>query len=86
MADSRNMRAVLQRVSFARVVVADEVVGEVQRGLCVLVGVGQDDGEADVEWLARKVVAARVFEDDEGKMNRSVRDVGAALLAVSFKL
>ena len=77
------MRAVLQRVSLAQVAVAGEVVGEVPYGLCVLVGVGGDDRQEDVEWLVRKVVAARVFEDDQGKMNRSIRDVDGSLLAVS---
>lgn len=77
------MRAVIQRVSRAEVVVAERVVGRIERGLLVLVGVADDDTESDAERLADKVCELRVFEDDEGKMNLGVRDVGGALLAVS---
>ena len=77
------MRSVLQRVSRAAVRVDDQVVGEIELGLCALVGVEREDTERDAVWLAEKVVEARVFEDDAGKMNRSLRDVGGALLAVS---
>ncbi len=77
------MRAVVQRVSRAEVRVDDEVTGRIERGLCVLVGVGREDDERAVAQLAEKVVGLRIFEDDEGKMNRSVVDVGGALLAVS---
>jgi D-tyrosyl-tRNA(Tyr) deacylase len=77
------MRAVLQRVSRARVVVGDEVLGDVGRGLLVLLGVAPDDTEADGRWLADKVVGLRIFADDDGKMNRSVLDVGGSVLIVS---
>ncbi len=77
------MRAVLQRVTSARVTVGAEVVGAIQEGLCVLVGVGREDTSKDATWLARKVLQARVFRDDEDKMNRSVQDVGGAVLAIS---
>lgn len=77
------MRAVVQRVTSARVTVGGEVVGEIGAGLCVLVGVGRDDTPADATWLARKVLQARIFRDPEDKMNRSVQDVGGAVLAVS---
>jgi D-aminoacyl-tRNA deacylase len=77
------MRAVLQRVKFAHVQVDGETVGAIGAGLCVLVGVGEDDAEDDARWLADKVVSARIFEDADGKMNRSVVDVGGELLAVS---
>ena len=77
------MRAVLQRVSRARVVVGDEVIADVGRGLLVLLGVAPDDTEADGRWLADKVVGLRIFADDDGKMNRSVLDVGGAVLVVS---
>jgi D-tyrosyl-tRNA(Tyr) deacylase len=77
------MRAVVQRVSRAEVRVADEVTGRIERGVCVLVGVGRADDERAATQLAEKVSALRIFEDDEGKMNRSVLDVGGALLAVS---
>jgi D-aminoacyl-tRNA deacylase len=77
------MRAVVQRVSRARVTVQEWTSGEIGLGLLVLVGVGQGDTEADATYLAEKVAGLRVFEDDEGKMNRSVQDVGGSVLAVS---
>jgi D-tyrosyl-tRNA(Tyr) deacylase len=77
------MRAVVQRVTRAQVTVEDELTGEIGGGLCVLVGVGKDDVEADANTLADKVVNLRVFEDDAGKMNLSLLDVSGALLAVS---
>jgi D-tyrosyl-tRNA(Tyr) deacylase len=77
------MRAVLQRVSRARVVVGDEVVGQIGRGLLVLLGVAHADSADDARWLADKVVGMRVFEDAAGKMNLSLPDVGGAVLVVS---
>lgn len=77
------MRAVVQRVSKASVTVDGTVVGEIGAGLLVLVGVGLNDGEADAEYLAEKVCGLRIFEDDAGKMNRSVAESGGAVLAVS---
>lgn len=77
------MRACVQRVCEACVFVDGEVVGQIQRGLLVLLGVGHEDGIAAVEWLADKVVGLRVFEDDVGKMNRSLVEVGGAMLVVS---
>lgn len=77
------MRALLQRVSRAAVRVDQEVVGSVDQGLLVLLGVGPDDGPAQVAWMAEKVATLRVFEDGEGKMNRSVEDIGGGLLVVS---
>jgi D-tyrosyl-tRNA(Tyr) deacylase len=77
------MRALVQRVSEARVRVADEVVGEVGRGLLVLVGVGHEDDEQRALGLAKKVSHLRVFEDEAGKMKLSTLDVGGALLVVS---
>jgi len=77
------MRAVFQRVLRARVTVGSEVVGEIGPGACVLVGVGRGDTEASADALADKVLGLRVFEDDAGKMNRSLLDVRGALLAVS---
>ncbi|MCC7473978.1 MAG: D-tyrosyl-tRNA(Tyr) deacylase [Pirellulales bacterium] len=77
------MRACIQRVSEARVTVGGEVVGSIGTGLVVLLGVGQGDGPAEVDWLAEKVIGLRIFEDDDGKMNRSLAEVGGALLVVS---
>jgi D-tyrosyl-tRNA(Tyr) deacylase len=77
------MRALIQRVREARVTVADRVTGAIGPGLLVLAAVAADDADADREWLARKIVALRIFDDDAGVMNRSVVDVGGAILAVS---
>jgi D-tyrosyl-tRNA(Tyr) deacylase len=77
------VRAVVQRVSRARVLVAGEVTGEIARGLLVLLGVGRDDGEADARGLADKVAALRIFEDAGGKMNLAVGEVGGGVLVVS---
>ena len=77
------MRAVVQRVSRASVKVGGELTGEIARGLLVLLGVAQDDREDDADYLAEKVAGLRIFEDDAGKMNFSVADVGGAVLAVS---
>jgi D-tyrosyl-tRNA(Tyr) deacylase len=77
------MRAVIQRVSRAKVTVAGEVTGEIGMGLLVLLGVGQQDAESGADYLADKTAGLRIFEDDAGKMNRSVVDVGGAVLVVS---
>ncbi len=77
------MRAVLQRVSEASVTVDGTVTGHIGQGLLVLVGVGAGDSEAQVEWLVDKIAKLRIFEDDAGKMNRSLLDTSRALLAVS---
>lgn len=77
------MRAVVQRVSRASVTIDGVVVGAIERGLLVLLGVGHDDGPADVEYLAEKVAGLRIFEDDAGKMNLALADVGGAMLVVS---
>ena len=77
------MRAVLQRVTEASVGVAGERVAAIGRGLLVLLGVGREDGPADIEWLADKIVQLRVFADENGQMNRSVQDAGGELLVVS---
>lgn len=77
------MRALIQRVREAAVRVDDRVVGAIGPGLVVLAGVAGDDADDDREWLARKIVALRVFDDDAGVMNRSVREAGGAILAVS---
>jgi D-aminoacyl-tRNA deacylase len=77
------MRAVVQRVAWARVSVAGEVVGAIERGLLVLLGVGRGDDEAVADGLAVKIAEMRIFADAEDKMNRSLRDVGGACLVVS---
>lgn len=77
------MKAVIQRVSSASVTVDGTVVGEISRGLLVLLGVEKGDQQTQADWLAEKIATLRVFEDDNGKMNRSLVDVGGAVLAVS---
>lgn len=77
------MRAVVQRVSRGRVVVGGEVTGEIGRGYVVLLGVSREDDTAAVDYMADKIAGLRVFEDEEGKMNRSIQEAGGAILAVS---
>jgi D-tyrosyl-tRNA(Tyr) deacylase len=77
------VRAVVQRVSEASVTVDGKVTGSVGHGLCVLLGVGTQDGDEDARWMADKVCDLRIFEDEQGKMNRSVMDVGGGVLAIS---
>ena len=77
------MRAVLQRVLSAKVEVEGAVVGEVGPGLLVLLGIGKGDGDAELEWMADKIAGMRIFEDEAGKMNRSLLDTSKAMLCVS---
>ena len=77
------MRAVIQRVSRAKVTVNGEVTGDIGTGLLVLLGVGNDDTRADADYVAEKTTGLRVFEDSGGKMNLSIAEVGGALLTVS---
>lgn len=77
------MRAVVQRVTKGRVRVEGETVGEIGPGFVVLLGIGREDTRADAQYLAEKVVNLRVFEDEEGKMNLSLLDVGGEILAIS---
>ena len=77
------MRAVVQRVKRASVKVDNEITGQIGEGLLVLLGVAQEDSETDADYLAEKVTGLRIFEDDSGKMNLSVRATGGAVLAVS---
>ncbi len=77
------MRAVVQRVSSARVTVDGEVVGEIGQGMCVLLGVAGEDTSDDVAYMTNKLVGLRIFEDDDGKMNRSLAETGGAMLVVS---
>jgi D-tyrosyl-tRNA(Tyr) deacylase len=77
------MRAVVQRVSRAKVSVAGEVTGEIGAGLLVLLGVAEEDTSVDAAYLAEKLVGLRIFPDDEGKMNRSLPEMGGSMLVVS---
>jgi len=77
------MRAVVQRVARARVVIDGHVVGEIQQGLLVLLGVTHTDTPADVQWLAEKIAGLRIFNDADGKMNRDVTEAGGGILVVS---
>ena len=77
------MRACIQRVSEAAVTVDGAVTGRIGRGLVVLLGVVPEDGDAEVSWLAEKVVGLRIFEDEAGKMNRSLDEIDGAMLVVS---
>ena len=77
------MRVVLQRVAHASVTVEEKVIGKIQRGFLLLVGVTHDDAMEDMEYLVRKIVQMRIFEDEEGKLNRSIQDIGGEILSVS---
>lgn len=77
------LKVVVQRVSEARVTVDGEATGRIGRGLLLLVGIGQEDEESDLAWMADKLAGLRIFEDDGGKMNLSVQEVGGAILSVS---
>ena len=77
------MRVVLQRVAHASVTVDGEIIGKIQRGFLLLVGVTHDDAMDDMEYLVRKIVQMRIFEDEEGKLNRSIQDIGGEILSVS---
>ncbi|MDT8285247.1 MAG: D-aminoacyl-tRNA deacylase [Thermovirgaceae bacterium] len=77
------MRAVVQRVSRARVLVDEKITGEIENGLCVFLGVAPEDGEDEILWMAEKIVNLRIFEDSAGKMNLSLMDEGWGMLVVS---
>ena len=77
------MRAVVQRVREAKVEIEGDVVGRIERGLLVLIAAGDGDSDADLDYAVNKIATLRIFEDDAGKMNLSVEDIGGAILAVS---
>ena len=77
------MRVVVQRVSQSNVKVSGEVIGEIKKGLMVLVSFVDEDNETDLGWMTKKIINLRIFNDDEGKMNRSVQDVGGDILLIS---
>jgi D-tyrosyl-tRNA(Tyr) deacylase len=77
------MKAVVQRVTQASVTIDEKIIGSIERGLLVLLGLHRDDTAADADWMIQKLLALRIFEDADGKMNRSVTDISGGLLIVS---
>ena len=77
------MRVVIQRVNLATVRVGDEVVGAIGRGLLVFIGIHREDTDEDLDWILQKIVQVRVFEDEEGKMNRSVMEISGDVMLIS---
>ena len=77
------MRVVVQRVSQSNVKVSGEVIGEIMEGLMVLVSFVDEDNDTDLDWMTKKIINLRIFNDDEGKMNRSVQDIGGDILLIS---
>ena len=77
------MRVVIQRVRYARLSVGGELISQISQGLMVLVGIAEEDGREEINYLCKKLAALRVFDDDEGVMNRSVVDVGGEVMLVS---
>src|SRR5689334_15911263 len=77
------MRAVIQRVSQASVTIAGKTKSSIQRGLLILIGIEESDSGEDIEWLSGKIVRLRIFDDEQGVMNRSVQDVGGQILLIS---
>ncbi len=77
------MKVVVQRVKSSSVIIDHEISGAINKGLLVLIGIHQDDNEAQMEWLCNKIAKLRIFEDEDGKMNHSVQDIGGGILLVS---
>lgn len=77
------MRAVVQRVTCASVSVDNEIIGKINKGFVVLLGVGEGDTAEDMKYIAEKIINLRVFEDEDGKMNLSIKDIGGELLVIS---
>ncbi|UBB89511.1 D-tyrosyl-tRNA(Tyr) deacylase [Candidatus Kaistella beijingensis] len=77
------MKAVIQRVSEANVKVDGKIVGEISKGLLLLIGIDEEDEKNDADWLVQKILSLRIFGDDEGKLNRSVMDISGGILCIS---
>jgi D-tyrosyl-tRNA(Tyr) deacylase len=77
------MRVVIQRVSRASVEVENQIIGEISKGLMILVGIENTDGQEDIDWLCKKVCGLRIFDDEEGVMNKSLIDIEGDILAIS---
>ena len=77
------MRAVVQRVSQASVTIEDQIIGEIDRGFMILLGIHEEDTQEDADYLIRKIPLLRVFENEAGKMNQSVQDINGSILSVS---
>jgi len=77
------MRALLQRVSSGNVIVDDKIVAEISRGVVILLGIAPHDGEEQARWMAEKIAHLRIFEDEDGKLNLSLLDIGGAAIVVS---
>ncbi len=77
------MRLLIQRVSQAKVEIADITKGEIGKGLLVLLGIGTDDTQEDIDWLVKKLIQLRIFSDEEGKMNLSIQDIDGEILLIS---
>ena len=77
------MRAIVQRVKNSRVEVEDKIIGKIEKGLNVLIGISKEDTEADIDYIVRKVLGMRIFEDENDKMNFSVEDIGGSILLIS---
>ncbi|MBN8623663.1 MAG: D-tyrosyl-tRNA(Tyr) deacylase [Flavobacteriales bacterium] len=77
------MKAVIQRVSEANVKVDGNIVGEISKGLLLLIGIDEEDEKNDADWLVQKILSLRIFGDDEGKLNRSVMDISGGILCIS---
>ena len=80
------MRVVIQRVRYARLSVAGELISQISQGLMVLVGIAEEDGREEINYLCKKFAALRIFDDDEGVMNRSVVDVGGEVIEYLYKV
>lgn len=77
------MRAVIQRVKEAKVVINSKVEGEIQKGLMILVGIEEEDAKIDIDWLVKKIINMRIFNDDQGKMNLSILEISGHILLIS---